>query len=115
MKKNASLFIFLFFFVISCKYFGDPITKVKGNVTDSNGQSISGVLVTMEEIDSGRMRLPDKQTTGQDGKFNFSRIGGFSGKVWLSYEKAGFKSIKTYSEILVEKENNLEVVLEKEQ
>jgi hypothetical protein len=114
MKKNTLIFIFLFFFVISCKYFGDPITKVKGTVTDINGKIISDVLVSMEEIDSGRLRLPDKQTTGEDGKFNFVRVGGFSGKVWLSCEKSGFKSIKTYSEILVEKENNLEVVLEKE-
>ncbi len=115
MKKHALLFTFLLFFLISCKYFGDPITKLKGNIKDTQGNYLEKVSVVIQGQELGVIRnRASVQITQSDGTIDFSLIGFVEPGLWIKYEKEGFKTLKKDLILESEKVNILDVVMEKE-
>jgi hypothetical protein len=115
MKKHALLFIFLSFLIISCKYFGDPITKIKGTVKDTEGNYLKNVSVNILGNENGEIvNIKRKQITESDGVFDFMFIGYAPAIVWIKVEKEGFKTVKQDLSPENEKVNVLDIVMEKE-
>jgi hypothetical protein len=115
MKKHALLIFVLLCFLVSCKYFGDPITKLKGSVKDIKGNYLENVSVDILGDENGEViNIKRKQITKSDGFFEFNFIGYVPANIWIKYEKEGFKTVKQDLLLESEKVNVLDVVMEKE-
>ncbi len=116
MKKQFLPIVLLLFFLVSCKYFGDPMTKLTVTVKDSQGNVLENASVSLFESQGNEVRKADiDKVTKSDGIYETSFIGNVPATSWLVIRKEGFKSLKKDLMIEAEKENIVEIVLEKEQ
>lgn len=67
----------------------DSITRVQGTVVDQDGNPISGAVVRLTLVATGRSR---QMTTERDGKFSVELIhGAFPGRFDLVVSKSGYE------------------------
>jgi Carboxypeptidase regulatory-like domain len=115
MKKRILPFVLLLFVLASCKNFGDPITRIKVTVKDAQGNALENATVSLFETLGNEARKADiDKLTTSNGTYEVSLIGSLPQTYWLVIKKEGFKSLKKDLNLEKEKENIVDVVLEKE-
>jgi len=96
----------LLFVATSC---GDPATMASGEVVDTSGKPIEGVVVVLESEIAGGYRKESEQKTGGDGKFNFVTITGAAKVVRLRFTKEGYFEKTQKIPALEESSNHIEL------
>jgi Carboxypeptidase regulatory-like domain len=87
----------------------DAFTTVQGMVVDQDGNPISGAVVTLTLVATGRAR---QMTTGQDGKFDVALAhGAFPGRFDLVTSKSGYED--NHREIQAKTSQTLTIILSK--